>query len=221
MAPRKTSKQSKSSSIASSAKSTAKTVSKTEPAVTAEPAARTEAVSTPVIDNTLDKIEEVKKPAAPKAPAKSTTKAARSSSKKTPAKKAPAKKTSPAKAKEAESVIVLNDTTAPVKAEVKEEPKKTPAKSTPKSPAKNKATGKTAAKKSSAPAKSGATQETYFEIGGEQILMEDINEKIRQAWIAEGHFPSRLRTIKTYLNLTERRAYYVINGKAENKYVEF
>ena len=51
--------------------------------------------------------------------------------------------------------------------------------------------------------------------------MEDINERIRQAWLAEGHYPSRLKSIKTYINLEERRAYYVINGKAENKYVEF
>ena len=70
-------------------------------------------------------------------------------------------------------------------------------------------------------AKATASQETYFEIAGEQILMEDINERIRQAWLAEGHYPSRLKSVKTYLNIEERRAYYVINGKAENKYVEF
>ena len=51
--------------------------------------------------------------------------------------------------------------------------------------------------------------------------MEDINERIRQAWLAEGHSPSRLKSVKTYLNIAERRDYYVINGKAENKYVEF
>ena len=90
--------------------------------------------------------------------------------------------------------------------------KKAPAKA----PAKKAPATKAPAAKASA-----STQETYFEIGGEQILMEDINERIRQAWLAEGHFPSRLRTIKTYLNLEERRSYYVINGKAENKYVEF
>ena len=82
-------------------------------------------------------------------------------------------------------------------------------------------TKKAPAPKAPAAKASASTQETYFEIGGEQILMEDINERIRQAWLAEGHFPSRLRTLKTYLNLEERRSYYVINGKAENKYVEF
>ena len=80
-------------------------------------------------------------------------------------------------------------------------------------------TGKAKAKE--AVAKISASQETYFEIAGEQILMEDINERIRQAWLAEGHYPSRLKSIKTYLNIEERRAYYVINGKAEDKYVEF
>ncbi len=84
---------------------------------------------------------------------------------------------------------------------------------------KNVSTGKEKAK--ATVAKISASQETYFEIAGEQILMEDINEKIRQAWLSEGHYPSRLKSIKTYLNIEERRAYYVINGKAENKYVEF
>ena len=60
---------------------------------------------------------------------------------------------------------------------------KAPAKST----AKNKATEKT-----SAPAKAGVPRETYFEIAVEQILMEEINEKIRQDRLSEGHFPSRL-----------------------------
>ena len=56
-----------------------------------------------------------------------------------------------------------------------------------KSPAKNKAT-----EKASAPAKAGVSLETCFKIAGEQILMEEINEKIRQDWLSEGHFPSRL-----------------------------
>ena len=84
---------------------------------------------------------------------------------------------------------------------------------------KNVSAGKEKAK--AAVAKISATQETYFEIAGEQILMEEINEKIRQAWLAEGHYARSLKSIKTYLNIEERRAYYVINGNAENKYVEF
>ena len=56
-----------------------------------------------------------------------------------------------------------------------------------KSPAKNKAT-----EKASAPAKAGVPRETYFEIAGEQILMEEINEKIKQDWLSEVNFPSRL-----------------------------
>jgi len=90
-----------------------------------------------------------------------------------------------------------------------------------KAPASSSGNNKTTPKKASAPSKAGVSQKTYFEIAGEQILMEDINERIRQAWLAEGHYPSRLKTIKTYLNIEERRAYYVINGKAENKFVEF
>ena len=107
------------------------------------------------------------------------------------------------------------------KASDKKQPAKASAEKSASESTEKKASTKTPAKKASAAKASTATQETYFEIAGEQILMEDINERIIQAWLAEGHFPSRLRTIKTYLNLEERRAYYVINGKAENKYVEF
>ncbi len=37
---------------------------------------------------------------------------------------------------------------------------------------------------------------------------------------ADGHRPGNIKVLQVYLNLNERRAYNVINGKPENKFVE-
>ena len=75
-----------------------------------------------------------------------------------------------------------------------------------------KATTATATSKPSTAAKneSRETVENYFEIDGEQVRVEDIVEKICKE--NEG-----LKTLRTYFNFTERRCYYV----AEGKFVEF
>lgn len=205
MAPKKTTKNSKSTPAKTVAKAAAEPVIKEEATVKVE--------ATPAVDTAPEKTVEDQKPAE-KAPAKTKTSSRATST------KAPAKKASTARAKKVEPSVALKETTP---AEKITENAAIPAPAA-KSPAKKNtinAAAKATSKKSSNAAKPGAIQETYFEIAGEQILMEEINEKIRQAWLAEGHYPSRLRTIRTYLNLSERRAYYVINGKAENKYVEF
>lgn len=64
-------------------------------------------------------------------------------------------------------------------------------------------------------------QETYCEINGEQILMEDLVAKVKEAYVAEGHTAASIKSVKTYINLAERKAYYVINDNAEDKYIEF
>ena len=56
--------------------------------------------------------------------------------------------------------------------------------------------------------------ENYFEIDGEQVKVEDIVEKIRKE-------NKGLKTLQTYFNFTERRCYYVADGKADGKFVEF
>ena len=62
--------------------------------------------------------------------------------------------------------------------------------------------------------KSSAAIENYFEIDGEQIKVEDIVAKI----CAEN---DGFQTLQTYFNFAERRCYYVVDGKAEDKFVEF
>ena len=64
-------------------------------------------------------------------------------------------------------------------------------------------------------------EETFFEFEGSQIMAEDIVAKVKEAYKAEGHRISSIKSLRTYVNPYERRAYYVINDKAENKYIEF
>lgn len=66
-----------------------------------------------------------------------------------------------------------------------------------------------------------ATPEHIFEIEGEQISTAGIEEKILAAYKASGHRIGNIKTLSVYYNFAERRAYYVVNGKAEEKFVDF
>ena len=91
-----------------------------------------------------------------------------------------------------------------------------------KAPAKT-ATDAKAPAKTSTPAKA-SEQKTFahiFEIDGAQINSEAIAERVREDYKADGHQLSRVRKMDIYYNFGERKAYYVINDKAEGKYVEF
>lgn len=61
----------------------------------------------------------------------------------------------------------------------------------------------------------------FFEIGGDQIKTSDVTEKIYAAYKADGHQIGRIKNVDVYYNFEERKAYYVVNGKAEDKFVEF
>ena len=66
-----------------------------------------------------------------------------------------------------------------------------------------------------------ATPEHIFEIDGEQISTAEVEERVLAAYKASGHRIGNIKTLSVYYNFAERRAYYVINGKAEQQYVEF
>ena len=77
-----------------------------------------------------------------------------------------------------------------------------------------------------APAKKAAKAaevvvETFFEFEGNQIMAEELVTRIKEAYKAEGHRIGNIKTLRTYINPAERRAYYVINDKVEDKYIEF
>lgn len=105
---------------------------------------------------------------------------------------------------------VKTETTVPkaeeVKAEVKEEAKKAPAK---KEPAK-KATPVKAAKAEIKTA-------LYVQFAGNEVTEADIIDKVKAAYVAEGHKESAIKEINLYVKPEEYAVYYVINDKAIGK----
>ena len=67
----------------------------------------------------------------------------------------------------------------------------------------------------------GIELETYFEFNGIQINSDEMIEKTKEAYLAEGGSLDDVKSVKVYIHANERRAYYVINGQAENKFIEF
>lgn len=100
---------------------------------------------------------------------------------------------------------------AEVKAEVKEEAKKAPAKKEPakKAPAK-KATPVKAAKAEIKTA-------LYVQFAGNEVTEADIIDKVKAAYVAEGHKESAIKEINLYVKPEEYAVYYVINDKAIGK----
>ena len=116
--------------------------------------------------------------------------------------KAPAKTEVKAPVKAEVKAEIKTETTAPkaeeVKAEVKEEAKKAPAK---------KAT----------PAKAEIKTALYVQFAGNEVTEADIIDKVKAAYVAEGHKESAIKEINLYVKPEEYAVYYVINDKAIGK----
>ena len=133
--------------------------------------------------------------------------------------KAPAKTEVKAPVKAEVKTEINTETTVPkaeevkaeVKAEVKEEAKKAPAKKEPakKAPAK-KATPVKAAKAEIKTA-------LYVQFAGNEVTEADIIDKVKAAYVAEGHKESAIKEINLYVKPEEYAVYYVINDKAIGK----
>ena len=92
------------------------------------------------------------------------------------------------------------------KAETKEVKKETKA-AAKKAPAKK----ATAAKK--APAKKeAAPTEMILQFQGNEVVVANVEEKIKAAYVAEGHRASSIKSLTVYVKPEEYSAYYVING---------
>ncbi len=129
--------------------------------------------------------------------------------------KAPAKTEVKAPVKAEVKTEIKTETTVPkaeeVKAEVKAEVKKAPAKKEPakKAPAK-KATPVKAAKAEIKTA-------LYVQFAGNEVTEADIIDKVKAAYVAEGHKESAIKEINLYVKPEEYAVYYVINDKAIGK----
>lgn len=133
--------------------------------------------------------------------------------------KAPAKTEVKAPVKAEVKTEIKTETTVPkaeevkaeVKAEVKEEAKKAPAK---KEPAK-----KAPAKKATPVKATKAEIKTalYVQFAGNEVTEADIIDKVKAAYVAEGHKESAIKEINLYVKPEEYAVYYVINDKAIGK----
>ena len=119
--------------------------------------------------------------------------------------KAPAKTEVKAPVKAEVKTEIKTETTAPkaeeVKTEVKEEAKKAPAKKA--TPAKA--------------AKAEIKTALYVQFAGNEATETDIIDKVKAAYVAEGHKESAIKEINLYVKPEEYAVYYVINDKSSGK----
>ena len=81
---------------------------------------------------------------------------------------------------------------------------------------------KSSAKKSKKEAKETEyVQEVFIEHNDAQILSESIVNRIKETYKNEGHRISSIKKLQVYINIDQKKAYYVINDKHEGKFVEF
>lgn len=121
-----------------------------------------------------------------------------------------AKKTSEKKVEEVKEVKATV-------AEVKEE-KATEAVVTEKKAEKKPAVKKTVAEKKTAVKKETVKVEkqeaVFVQFAGEEFVVEEVMEKAKAAYVAEGHRAAGIKTLRLYIKPEERKAYYVVNDKA-------
>ena len=81
-----------------------------------------------------------------------------------------------------------------------------------------KAAKKPAAKKASTAKtetkKDEKKDEVFVQFAGEEFVVEEVMEKAKAAYVAEGHRVSAIKSVRLYIKPEERKAYYVINDKA-------
>ncbi len=129
------------------------------------------------------------------------TTTAASTTAKAPAAKAPAAKAPAAKA-------------PAKKAPAKKAAAKKPAA---KKPATKKATTKRGRKPGSKNKVVESVQETIFQFGGNDFVAEQLVERVKEQYKNSGHRVGNIKSLRVYVNLEERRAYYVINDKGSDQ----
>ena len=74
---------------------------------------------------------------------------------------------------------------------------------------------KTAARKKAAPkAAPEKTEEVFVQYGDGEWKTDELVQKAKDAYVAEGHRAANIRKLSLYVKPEERKAYYVINDKA-------
>lgn len=106
-----------------------------------------------------------------------------------------------------------------VKKEVKEE-KKVAAKADETKAAAKKTVKKTAEKKT-AEKKAELVPEVYIQFQNREDVVKDVVDRAKEAYVADGHRVSSIKSLQVYLKPEEAAAYYVINQKYAGKVALF
>ena len=60
-----------------------------------------------------------------------------------------------------------------------------------------------------------ATEKVVLQIGGrEDVIMNNLIDRVKAAYVAEGHKADTIKNIEVYIKVDENMAYYVIDGYA-------
>ena len=110
-----------------------------------------------------------------------------------------------------ETVKVASEKAAEVKETAKEESKKVAAKVTETKDTVKKSVKKTTAKVTEK--KAELVSEVYVQFAGQEAKVDVVIEKATQAYVADGHRASSIKSLQVYLKPEESAAYYVINSK--------
>ena len=164
------------------------------------------------IEKTASKTAETAKTAATTTASTAATTAAKTEAPaaKAPAAKAPATK-APAKKAPAKKTPAKKTTTAAKKAPAKK------ATTAAKKPATKKAAPKRGRKPGSKNKVVESVQETIIQAGGADIVVaENLVERVKEAYKNSGHRVGNIKSLRIYVNVDERKAYYVINDKQDD-----
>ena len=107
------------------------------------------------------------------------------------------------------------ETVKEVKETAKEESKKVADKATETKDTVKKAVKKTAAKVTEK--KNELVSEVYVQFAGQEAKVDAVIERATQAYVADGHRASSIKSLQVYLKPEESAAYYVINSKYAGK----
>lgn len=109
---------------------------------------------------------------------------------------------------------VKAETTAAPAAKVAEEKKETEVKEAAPKAAAKKAPAKT---EKAAAAKEKVVPEVFLQYSEQEASVAGIVEKVKAAYVAEGHRESSIKSVQVYVKPEEFAAYYVINAKVTGR----
>lgn len=118
-------------------------------------------------------------------------------------------------AKKAETVVKKAEETVK-KAEETAKKAETTVKAAAKTTAK-KATKKAAAKKTAKAEKKELVPEVFVQFDGNEDVVANVIERVKEAFTADGHRASSIKSLKVYLKPEEYAAYYVVNDTYAGK----